>query len=74
MAISQSLNLKRKRKAGDNHYKHIIQDAELQDACNEKHRKQYAMAEQTKNGKKPSQEVIEAQRLRWRTQKQIQKT
>ncbi len=47
-----------------------MENPELHGACNEKCREQYAGAKQKKKGKKPSKKIIEAQRLKWRTQKQ----
>ncbi len=68
--FSQSEKLLKTRKGGTKHYKHIIEDPELRNVQNEKCRKQYAADKKIK-GKKPLK-VIKAQRLRWRTQKQIQ--
>ncbi len=70
MALSQSEKFARKRKEEAKHYKCIMEDPELHDARIEKGQKQYAAAKQKKNGKKPPMKVIEAQWLKWRTQKQ----
>ncbi len=72
MAHPQSEKLARKRKAEAKRCKSIMEDLELHDACNEKRRRQYAAAKQKKKDKKPSKKVIEAQRLKWRIQKQSQ--
>ncbi len=50
-----------------------MEDAEVCNARNEKRQKQYAVAKQKEKGKKPLKKVIEAQRLKWKTQKQKQK-
>ncbi len=50
-----------------------MEDVEFHDSRNEKYWKQLAAAKQ-KKGKKSSKKVVEAQRLKWRTEKQNQKT
>ncbi len=70
MALSQSEKLEWKKKAEAKHFKHSMEDVELHSAHDEKCQKQHAAAKQEDKGKKPSKKAIEAQQLKWRTQKQ----
>ncbi len=67
MAHSHLEKLERKRKA------EVMENPELQDARNERHRKQYAVAKQKEKGKKRLKKVMKTQRLKWRAERQNQK-
>ncbi len=68
MALSQSEKFVRKTKAEAKPYRCIIEDPKLHDASNEKSSKQYAATKRKKKGKEPLKKVIEAQRIKWKTQ------
>ncbi len=58
MTLCQSEKLAWKREAEAKCYKHIMEDPELHDARNKKHRKQYAGAKQKKKGKNHRRKLL----------------